>query len=48
MYIDHQAAVMEADGDDAQVLHHREYALRPYLVYLVDTSIFVNESDYYV
>lgn len=45
LYIDQLAEVVEVD---AQVLHHRACALRPYLMYLVETFIFMDKSVYYV
>lgn len=48
LHIHHLDATMESDGDDARVMHHRAYALRSYLMYLVDTSIFVDKGAYYV
>lgn len=38
---------LEAEDDDAQVMHHKAYALRAYLMYLVGTSIFMDNSAYH-
>ncbi|KAI5420544.1 hypothetical protein KIW84_044371 [Lathyrus oleraceus] len=48
LYIYHLLAEVEVDGDDTKALHHRACPLRSYLIYLVDTSIFVDKSVYYV
>lgn len=32
--------IEEVDGDDEHVMEHRPYALRAYMLYMVDTSIF--------
>lgn len=40
--------MLEVDGDDAQIMHHRACALKSYLMYLVGKSIFVDEISYYV
>lgn len=48
LYIHHLVAVVGADGDDAHVMHHRACPLRSYLMYLVDTSIFIDKKAYYV
>lgn len=37
-----------AIGDDEQVMHHRAYTLREYILYLASTSIFVVKNSYYV
>lgn len=34
-------AVVEADGDDAQVIYHIVYALRSYLLVFVNTFIYM-------
>lgn len=33
-------ALEEVDGDDEHVMEHKPYALRAYMLYMVDTSIF--------
>lgn len=48
LYIHHLDAVVEADGDDAYVMHQIACALRSYLMYLVNTSKFVDKGAYYV
>ena len=40
--------VEQAAGDNEQVVQHRAYTLRAYLLYLIDTPIFVEESVSYV
>lgn len=48
LYKYHLDMVMEAKGDDEQVLHHRQCGLRSYLMYLVDTTIFMYKSATYI
>lgn len=48
LYICHLDVKVGVGGDDVQVVHHRVCALRSYLLYLVDTSIFVDKSAYYI
>lgn len=48
MYALRMTVVEQTDGDDEKAMQHRAYALRTYLLYLVDTSIFVDKSAYYV
>ncbi|CAL5210277.1 unnamed protein product [Lathyrus oleraceus] len=48
MYALRMTVVEQADGDGEKAMQHRAYALRTYLLYLVDTSIFVEKSAYYV
>lgn len=48
MYRYHLDVAVEADDNDAHVLHHRACALRLYIMYLVDTLIFVDKRAYYV
>lgn len=35
-------------GDNDQVMEHRSYTLKAYLLYLVGTSNFIDKSAYYV
>lgn len=35
---------MDVEGDDTQVEHHRTCALRCYLLFLVDTSMFMGKN----
>lgn len=44
----HLAGEVEVNDDDALVLHHREFTLRSYLMYFFDTSIFMDNSAYYI
>lgn len=37
----------QADGDDEQVAFHKSHASRAYMLYLVDTSIFMDKSATY-
>lgn len=48
LYRNHLAAKLEYDGDHAYVFHHRACALRSYLMYLVDMSIFVDKNAHHV
>lgn len=48
LYKYHLDAKIEADGDDAHVIHRIVCALRLYLMFLVSTSIFMDKSVYYV
>lgn len=48
VYKDHLVVVVESDSDDAHDLHHRARVLMSYLMYLVDTFIFMDKSVYYV
>lgn len=48
LYTYHPIAAVEADGDDALVMHHITCALRSYPMYLIGTSIFVDKIFYYV
>lgn len=48
LYINHMTVAIEVDGGDAQVLYHRACGLRSHPMYLVDTSIFMDKSAYYV
>lgn len=41
-------AEVEAESDDEMILHHRQCALRLYLMYLVGTTIFMEKSVTYV
>lgn len=46
LYKNPMVATVEADDDDAHVLHHKANALRSYLMYLVNTSIFMVKSAF--
>lgn len=48
LYAHHLVVAMLIDGDDEQVMYHKTWKLRSYLMYLVDTSIFVDKNAYYV
>lgn len=48
IYKDHPQCVEDAKGDDLQIDYYRTCALRCYLFFLVDTSMFVEESATYV
>lgn len=48
MYTHHLNMAVEVNRGDAPIRHHRECALRSYLIYFVETSIFVDNSAYYV
>lgn len=39
---------MEAEGDEEHVLYRRRCALSSYLMYLINTAIFVDKSVTYV
>lgn len=39
----HSATLVDANGDDSKVMHHRECALWLYLVYFVGTPIFIDK-----
>lgn len=40
--------LVQTEGDDEHVMYHRACALSSYLLYLVDESIFVEKSVYYM
>lgn len=47
MYAQWLISAEQDDGDDEQVMQHRDYALRAYMFYLDGTSIFVDTGTYY-
>ena len=47
VYEDAILSAQHVDGDDEQVVIHIPYALRAYLLYLVDTTIFMDKSATY-
>lgn len=48
LYKDHLQKVVDAEGNDMQVEYHQTCALRCYLLFLVDMSIFVDKSVTYI
>lgn len=47
-YKNHLQGGLDVEGDDKLVEYHRHYALRCYLLFLVDTSMFMDKSSTYV
>ena len=45
---DHLQWAKDAEGDDLQVEYHQTCALRCYLLFLIDTSMFVDKSATYI
>lgn len=48
LYKDHLEGVLNVEGDDVHVEYHRQCALRCYLLFLVNTSIFVDKTTTYI
>lgn len=48
VYKDHVQMVVDADGDDMQLEYHLHCGFRCYLLFLVDTSMFLDKSATYV
>lgn len=47
-YTHNLAMTLQVSGDDEHIMYHRACALKSYLIYLVNTSTFVDKSTYYV